>query len=76
MRQRKLLFYAFLGIFGLFVLVSQLLPDVQVEKAIGSGGFLFIFIAYITFFPLIIRQARPLLSNVIYPFHSRPPPVR
>jgi len=46
----------------------------QVDPAVVEIGFVFIFIAYITLFPLAIIYERPRLSRCIYSFHLRAPP--
>jgi uncharacterized membrane protein len=46
----------------------------QVDPAVIEIGFVFIFIAYITLFLLVIQFERPRLSRCIYSFHLRAPP--
>jgi hypothetical protein len=61
---------------AIFISAAILLYELfQVDPAIVDIGFVFIFIAYITLFPLVITYERPRLSRCFYSFHLRAPPV-
>jgi hypothetical protein len=47
----------------------------QVDPVIAEVEFVFIFIAFITLFPLVIIYEHPRLSRCIYSFHLRAPPI-
>ncbi len=47
----------------------------QVDPVIAEIEFVFIFIAFIALFPLVIIDERPRLSRCIYSFHLRAPPI-
>jgi hypothetical protein len=61
---------------AIFISAALLLYELfQVDPVIVEIEFVFIFIAYITFFPLVIIYERPRLSRCIYSFHLRAPPL-
>jgi len=47
----------------------------RVDPVIAEIEFVFIFIAFITLFPLVILYERPRFSRCTYSFHLRAPPV-
>ena len=60
---------------AIFISAAFLLYEFfQVDPAVVELEFVFIFIAYITLFPLAIIYERPRLSRCIYSFHLRAPP--
>jgi hypothetical protein len=61
---------------AIFISAALLLYELfQVDPVIVEIEFVFIFIAYITLFPLVIIAERPRLSRCIYSFHLRAPPL-
>jgi hypothetical protein len=61
---------------AIFISTVLLLYELfQVDPVIVEIEFVFIFIAYVTFFPLVLISERPRLSRCLYSFHLRAPPL-
>jgi drug/metabolite transporter (DMT)-like permease len=71
MWKKRLFILWLLGFLITVVLYYELLQD---NPAAQPGDFVFIFFAYVTFFPLIITRERPRQSAWVFPFNRRPPP--
>ena len=60
---------------AIFIIAALLLYELfRVDPVIAELEFVFIFIAFITLFPLVIIDERPRLSRCFHSFHLRAPP--
>jgi membrane protein YdbS with pleckstrin-like domain len=59
-------------LFSAVILFSEIFQD---QPAVDKTPFIFIFIAYVTLFPLIITHERPRFSRCVYQYNHRAPPV-
>ncbi|MCP5103166.1 MAG: hypothetical protein GY950_07305 [bacterium] len=71
--EKKSVVVCLLILAGLFFLVNQIFQDQPAAKPVD---FVFIFIAFITLFPLIIFNQRPRLSRCVYQYNRRAPPSK
>jgi len=61
---------------AIFIIAALLLYELfRVDPVIADVEFVFIFITFITLFPLVITAERPRLSRCFHSFHLRAPPI-
>jgi hypothetical protein len=71
--KKKFVTVGLLVLFSATILITQIFRG---EPAVTQLDFIFIFIAYIILFPLIIIQERPQFNRCVYQHHRRAPPLR
>jgi hypothetical protein len=70
--KKKFVIVGLAVIFIVFVLFNETFPD---KPVVDKTPFIFLFIAYITLFPLVITQERPRFSRWVYQYNRRAPPL-
>jgi hypothetical protein len=70
--KKKFIIVGLAVIFIAFVLFNEIFPD---KPVVDKIPFIFLFIAYITLFPLVITQERPRFSRCVYQYNRRAPPL-
>jgi len=63
-----------LWLLGFLITVVFYCELFRANPAVQPGDFVFIFLSYVVFFPLIITREKPRQSVWVFPFKRRPPP--